>query len=155
MVLTNTPQQRRFALRQSKKKHLAGGSGGGGGRRISWEKPLVSSNPLASPSSRGGNGVEGGESSTSNDVTAEGRNENRGGGGSNSRANSLTQKTTTALGWSDGFASMPEIQMQVLTEVGKLVRAAARKGRDGPHGVQCEGVNVQRTIFLRHKVSSY
>lgn len=33
---------------------------------------------------------------------------------------------------------MPEVQMQALTEVGKLVRAAARKGRDGPVGVQCE-----------------
>lgn len=95
----------------------------------------MSSRPLESPSASGGNGVGASGISASNDGAVEGGNGN--GGGSSSRTNSLTRKSATALGWSDRFASMPEVQMQVLAEVGKLVRAAARKG-DGSDSVQCE-----------------
>ncbi|CAM9771530.1 unnamed protein product [Ectocarpus sp. 6 AP-2014] len=88
-------------------------SGGGGGRRISWVKPLGSPSPLAT-------------SRTNAEVERVG--------------SSRSLHAATALGWSDGFASLPEVQMQVLAEVGRLVRAAAKKGIGVASGVQSAGL---------------
>ncbi|CAN0055726.1 unnamed protein product [Scytosiphon promiscuus] len=78
--------------------------GNGGARRISWNKSLTSSSPLAS-----------GRTSV----------EHR--GGDNRSSLNHAAQSAVALGWSDGFESSPEVQMQVLMEVGNLVRKAARK----------------------------
>ncbi|CAM9355835.1 unnamed protein product [Ectocarpus fasciculatus] len=86
---------------------------GGGGRRISWVKPLGSLSPLGTPRANA-------------DVERAGR--------------SRALKAATALGWSDGFASLPEVQMQVLAEVGRLVRAVAKKGVGAASGAQSEGI---------------
>lgn len=92
---------------------------GGGGRRISWVKPLGSPSPLATP--RTNAGVEG-------------------------VGSSRYLKAATALGWSDGFASLPEVQMQVLAEVGRLVRAAAKKGIGAASGAQCEAPRIKTSL---------
>ncbi|CAM9135722.1 unnamed protein product [Ectocarpus sp. 12 AP-2014] len=92
---------------------LSNSGGGGGGRRISWVKPLGSPSTLATP--RTNAGVE-------------------------RVGSSRSLKAATALGWSDGFASLPEVQMQVLAEVGRLVRAAAKKGTGPASGAQSAGV---------------
>lgn len=97
---------------------------GGGGRRISWDMPLASSSPLGSPRTGAGNGVGSTRTPGSNGVSSAAE-EN--GSGYNRR----TPKSAPALGWSDGFVSLPEVQMQVLVEVGKLVRAAAKMGNGG------------------------
>ncbi|CAM9250937.1 unnamed protein product [Hapterophycus canaliculatus] len=80
--------------------HSSSRDSGGGARRIPWKKSLISPNLLASPRTSGGGGFH---------------------------ADNESRKSATALGWSDGFATMPELQMQVLMEVGNHVRAAARK----------------------------
>lgn len=105
---------------------------GGGGRRISWETPLASSSPLGSPRTTAGKSVGSDRTPGGNSGLATGEeNESGDRGGGYNRG---PPKSATALGWSDGFASLPEVQMQVLLEVGKLVRAAARKGRGGNQG---------------------
>ncbi|CAM9478757.1 unnamed protein product [Ectocarpus sp. 4 AP-2014] len=86
---------------------------GGGGRRISWVKPLGSPSTLTTL--RANAGVE-------------------------RVGSSRSLKAATALGWSDGFASLPEVQMQVLAEVGRLVGAAAKKGIGAASGAQSAGV---------------
>lgn len=102
---------------------------GDGGRRISWETPLASSSLLGSPRTSAGKGVESNRTPGSNSDFAAGEENGSANGGSG--YNSRTAKFAPALGWSGGFASLPEVQMQVLVEVGKLVRAAARKGKYG------------------------
>lgn len=105
--------------------------GDAGGRRISWEKP-----PAAAPSSppgpqRTADAVGGGSSSNRGGGAEESGSGGVGAGGGVDRlGDGRTQRpgTAAALGWSEGFASSPEAQMQVLAEVGRLVRAAARKG---------------------------
>lgn len=98
---------------------------GGGGRRISWETPLASSSPLGSPRTDTGKGVGSNRTPGSNGGFASGEENPSSDGGD--EYNRGLPKPATALGWSDGFASLPEVQMQVLVEVGKLVRASARK----------------------------
>lgn len=113
-----TPEGASYPLAQE--IHSPSRGGGGRGRRISWDKSLSSASPSAFPSTNVEHGV-GDSKGSLNEVTPEvGRD---GGGGSRSE----NQKPPNALGWSDGFASLPEVQMQVLMEVGNLVRAAARK----------------------------
>lgn len=98
---------------------------GGGGRRISWVKPLGSLSPLGTPRANA-------------DVERAG--------------SSRALKAATALGWSDGFASLPEVQMQVLAEVGRLVRAAAKKGVGAASGAQCEPPRIER-LCLDHTLN--
>ena len=99
----------------------------GGGRRISWETPLASSSLLESPRTTAGNKTPGSNSAMAGEEGDES-------GGRGSGYNRGASNSATALGWSDGFASLPEVQMQVLVEVGKLVRAAAGKGKGGNQG---------------------
>ena len=55
------------------------------------------------------------------------------------------------LGWAgDDFASEPEIQMQVLAEVGRLVRAAAAARRRDHNETHCEHTREIRAISRTH-----
>lgn len=104
--------------------HPPSRGGGGGARRISWDKSLTPPSPSTFPrtsdkQSVGGNSLY--------EVPPEGGRGGGGRGGGGSRAGDQPRQSATALGWSSGFSSSPEVQMQVLVEVGNLVRAAARK----------------------------
>lgn len=102
---------------------------GGGGRRISWERPVASPSPLGTPRTSAGKGVASNRTPGSNGGSAAGEENGDGEGGNG--YNRGIPKSATALGWSDGFTSLPDVQMQALVEVGRLVRAAARKGKGG------------------------
>ncbi len=135
-----------------------------GGRRISWEKPLEAS-PTSPPGSPGTAGAVGGGSGGSSREPGGGRSSNgsgggrggaeeseSGGGGGDGLGNSRARKsgTPTALGWSEGFDSSPEVQMQALAEVGRLVRAAARKGR-GDTRCEEEGTWKRWTVCMLYR----
>lgn len=93
-------------------------------RRISWQEndPLATTSPTSSNGTPVGGGV---------------------GGAHEQGVGERTQNL--GLGWADGFDSAPEVQMQVLAQVGRLVRAAARRG--GQHDTaQCEECPSNRSI---------
>lgn len=130
-------------------------SKGGGGRRISWETPLASSDPLESPSIGAGKSADSNRTLGSNSKFAADAENGSGAGVSGYKTG--TPKSATTSGWSDGFESLPEVQMQVLVEVGKLVRAAARKGKGRNRGKEHPPHNctssypVQKiTSFVHH-----
>eukprot|EP00903_Cladosiphon_okamuranus_P017392 g16020.t2 len=107
----------------------------GGGRRISWETPLASPDPVESPRASVGKSVISNVNSGSNSKFAADAEAGVGAGSSGYKRE--PPKSATALGWSDGFESLPEVQMQALVEVAKLVRAAARKKKGVYQADEC------------------
>lgn len=103
-------------------------------RRISWQE----NDPLAttSPASSNGTPVSGGVGGTLEQGVGE-----------------STQKL--GLGWADSFDSAPEVQMQVLAQVGRLVRAAARRGGqyDTTQREECQSNRLTSNRAITHSTS--